>query len=107
MAEEAQLGRDAAILEVVMEASSLLTKGWLESLGAPSKQVVVPSQVAGPNQPSVAVVVQLPVVVATYLTHPTLLLVVQQLPTPSPASTSMPMATPTATLPALAILVAS
>ena len=34
--EEAWLGRDAAILEVVIEATSLLTWDQLEGLGGPS-----------------------------------------------------------------------
>ena len=38
MAEEARQGRDAATLEVVMEAAGPLTRGQLEGLGARAGQ---------------------------------------------------------------------
>ena len=45
--EEVQLGSNTATLEVVMKVTGLLTCSQLGSLGTLSKQVVVPSQVAG------------------------------------------------------------
>ena len=57
MAEEVQLGRDAATLEVVMEAAGLLMQGQVQCLGSHAKQVGVPSQVAGLSQLSMAVAV--------------------------------------------------
>ena len=65
MVEEAWLGRDAATLEVVIKAAFPLMQGQLEGLEVPTKQAIVPSQVAGSSQPSVAVAVQPLVVVAT------------------------------------------
>ena len=43
MVEETWLGRDAATLEVVMEAAGPVMRCQLEGLGAPTKQVIVPS----------------------------------------------------------------
>ena len=63
--EEVWLGRDAATLEVLMEAASPLTWGQLEGLGELAEQAMVLSQAAGPSQPSMAVVVEPPVVAAT------------------------------------------
>ena len=60
--EHACQGRDAATLEVVMEAAGLLTHGQLEVLGVRTGQVH--PETAGPSSPSVAVAVQLPMVVA-------------------------------------------
>ena len=58
VADEARRGQDAATLAVVREAAGLLMQGQLEGLGRPSL-------VAGLSQPPTAVMVQLPVVVAT------------------------------------------
>ena len=61
VAEDAHQGRDAATLEVVMEATGPLTHGQLEGLGAHTRQAH--PEVAGPSCLSTAVVVQLHVVV--------------------------------------------
>ena len=49
MVEEAWLGRDAATLEVVMEADGPLSHGQIEGLRALAEQVVAPSQAAEPS----------------------------------------------------------
>ena len=41
VAEEAELGRDAATFEVVIEAASPLTRSLIEDLGAYTRPVVV------------------------------------------------------------------
>ena len=60
--EGAHQGRDAATLEVVMEAPGLLTCSQLEGLGARAGQAH-PKE-AGPSRSSMAVAVQPPMVVA-------------------------------------------
>ena len=71
--EEARQGRDMATLELVIEAEGLLTLGQIEGLGAPTAQAVVPSLAGGQSQLSIAVVVQLHMVVANWLPQPELL----------------------------------
>ena len=60
--EEARQGRDAATLEVVMEAAGPLTHGQLEGLGARTRQVQ--PQLTMPSHLPMATAVELPVVVA-------------------------------------------
>ena len=62
MAEEAHQGRDAATLEVVMEAAGPLTHGQLEGLGACAGQAH--PKVTRPSCSPMATVVQPPMVVA-------------------------------------------
>ena len=62
MVEEARQARDAATLEVVMEAAGPLTHGQLEGLGVCTWQAHL--QVTMPSCPPVAAAVQTPVVVA-------------------------------------------
>ena len=62
MAEEARQGRDAATLEVVMEAAGPLTHGQLEGLGARARQAQ--PQATMPSHPPMATAVQPPMVVA-------------------------------------------
>ena len=64
-AEEAHQGRDVTKFEVVLQAAELLIHGQLEGLGLPTTQMVGPPLAAGPSQPSMAEVVQSPVVVAS------------------------------------------
>ena len=61
-AEEAHQGRDAATLEVVMEAAGSLIHGQLEGLGARAGQAH--AKVVGPSGSTMAVAFQPPVVVA-------------------------------------------
>ena len=60
--EEARQGKDAATLEVVVEAAGPLMHGQLEGLGVHAGQAH--PKTAGPSHPFAAVAVQLPVVVA-------------------------------------------
>ena len=59
MVEEARQGRDAATLEVVMEAARLLTCGQLEGLGVCAGKAQ--PQVTMLSHPSMATVVEPPV----------------------------------------------
>ena len=65
LTEEAHHGRDAATLEVVIEAAGPLTFRQLEGLGLPTIQVVVPPLESGLSKLSMSVVAQLSIVVAT------------------------------------------
>ena len=80
-AQQVQWGQDAATLVVEREATGPLMQGQQEGLGGPSK-------VAGPSKPPTAVVVQLPVVIATQPPHPSSPTV------PAPPFPSMPVASP-------------
>ena len=62
MAEEARQGRDAATLEVVMEAAGPLTRGQLEGLGVRAGQAH--PQVSWLSHPPGAMVVEPPIEVA-------------------------------------------
>ena len=57
VAQEAHQGRDAATLEVVMEATGPFTRSQLGDLGALATQTVAPPLVGRPSQPSIAVAV--------------------------------------------------
>ena len=59
--EEVRQARDVATLEVVMEASGLLTHSQLEDLGAYAGQRH--PKVTGPNHPPITAAVQPPMVV--------------------------------------------
>ena len=63
--EEACQGRDATILEVVMEIAGPLTHSHIEGRERPNMQADGPSLAAGPGQPTTTEVVQLFVTVAS------------------------------------------
>ena len=60
--KEAHQEKDAATLEVIIEAASPLIHGYLEGLGLFAEQSH--PKVAGPSHPPTAMAIQLPVVVA-------------------------------------------
>ena len=63
MVGEAHQGRDAVILEVVLETAGLLMPSQFEGLEAYTTQVGISPLVDGPSQPPMAEAVQPPTVV--------------------------------------------
>ena len=62
--EKADQGRDAAILEIVIEAARPLTHGQVEGLGGPTAQAMAFPFEAGLSYLSMAEAVQPPMLVA-------------------------------------------